>query len=69
MVVSGWLHTSAVLAQGTKPPACVGLEAGWDPGLVEEKILHLCQKMNPDSTLILPIDCMYYKDVKIFNER
>jgi len=69
VVVSGWLHTSAVLAQGTKPPVSIGWEAGWDPGLVEEKILHLCQKMNPDSTLILPIDCKYYKVVKIFHGR
>ena len=33
--------------------------------LVEETIFHLCQKMNPDSTLTLPIDCKCHKDVKI----
>jgi len=68
-MVSGWLHTSAVLAQGTKPPVSVGYEDWWHLALVEEKILHLCQKMNTDSTLILPIDCKCYKDVKIFNEQ
>jgi len=68
-MVSSWLHTSAVLAQGTKPPVSIANEDGWHLAFVEEKILHLCQKMNPDSTLILPIDCKCYTDVKIFNEQ